>query len=209
MLAWVDHMYDLTYIPRGSKNIKGGYNDQIHTWTLHPPILVVLPKNLQLYYSKLKVKHKNRYPYKDEIFNDIVNCCNEEDAFFLEDMFNTYKPGRCGGLMILNENNTFRTYNEIWLGLANAYLEQRPVRGFDAECPSQTQIQTQNSAQYYYVYVNLNGRSSDYGKVFITYKEYLKSVRPAEYIRVSKKSMFCREINDQTAVLEELSKRDV
>lgn len=181
MLAWINTMYSTLYIPQNSRNIINGYcANRIYSWRLHPPILVELPKPLQAYYSDLKTRYKNRYPYKDEFLNDLVNVCNEEDADILDEIFNTYKPGQRCGLMILNECNKPQSYDERWVQNHKAWKDKIPVRGFDAD----------EKGNFYYVFANFHCMSMDYGKVLITYKEYINSDRLADYVSVTKKSMY-------------------
>ena len=178
-LHWVSNLYDITKIPTGSRGIKNGYTETSRTWKLHPPILVVMNDEMRRHYRTLKQRHSNRYPYKADLIRDLI-LSSSVDRSDLEDIFENYKPGRCGGVMALTEDNTLRSFSEHWSRNYQCHLDKTPIRGFDAFIPG----------NYFYIYANLNLYSSDYGKVLITYKEYVNNTVSAEYVNVSKNSRF-------------------
>jgi hypothetical protein len=186
-LQWVDNLYDVLYIPAGSRGIVNGYTDTIYNYMLHKPYLILMSKEMTRYYKTLKQSHGNRYPYKDELFEDLIKV---SDTYQNEiaDIFDTYEPGRCGGLSIITEYNAESTYRDHWCYNYKCYLNDEPVRGFDTSDPG----------NYYHVYVNLHIKSEQYGQVLVTYKEYINGPRKAEHVKVTVKSRFMAEINTVT-----------
>ncbi len=178
-LTWVNSMYDVLYIPTGSRGIIRGYTDTIHSYQLHKPYLLTMPIEMRRYYKTLKQLHGNRYPYKDELFEDLIKI---SDSYQVEisDIFDTYEPGRCGGLTIMTEYNAQSTYRDHWSYNYKCYMNGDPVRGFDVSEPG----------RYYHVYVNLHIYSEQYGQVLITYKEYINGTRTADNVKVNAKSRF-------------------
>ncbi len=128
----------------------------------------------------MKQKHGNRYPYKQEFIDTIIESANEFTVDLVERILDTYQPGRCGGLMILTENNAHRTFNDYWDYNYTSWINQTPVRGFDVVAPG----------KYYYLYANLNINSPQYGIVLITRKEYLNDKADSSYVKVKSNSRF-------------------
>ena len=94
-------------------------------------LLSSLPLLYQKHYRDLKEKFKNRYPYKDELYFDIMDLART-DQKKIEDILDNYQPGEHGGLMVLTENNKERSFREHWSANYRCYLEQKPTRGFEA-----------------------------------------------------------------------------
>ncbi len=180
MCTWMSNVYDITKIPSGSRGIVNGYTDNIKKWQLHPPLAVMLDMNTRSYFRALKQKHSNRYPYKQEFIDAVIQAADGISKSEIEHIFETHEPGRCGGLMILIETNAHRTFNDYWDYNYRSWLNQTPVRGFDVVAPG----------KYYYLYANLNINSPEYGVVLITRKEYLNSKPEAGYVRVKQSSRF-------------------
>lgn len=179
MLEWVNKHYDTNWIPRGSNGVLDGYNNTIVPWQLHMPIGLQLPDDAVEYYRALKMKHHNRYPYKDDITMDIVMASGDKRSL-LEDIFENYGAGPSGGLTIMTEFNAENSYYDHWVHNYQCYVNGQPTRGFDV----------QTHGKYYHVYVNLNRCSLQYGMVLVTYKEYVNNKVPANYVRVCAKSRF-------------------
>ena len=183
MLDWVQNWYSELLIPSGCKNVKNGKTNKVKKWNLHPPLLITLPNYLTQYYRELKIKHNNRYPYKEDLFDDIVRNSGENEELVRKIIASqTYHPGKCGGLMILTEANSFNSFKSFWSSNYKAYLSGKPVRGFDANNNGHNKL--------FYVFYNLNPNSDEYSKLLITYKEKLDSIREATYVTASNKSMY-------------------
>jgi hypothetical protein len=180
MCTWMSNVYDITKIPSGSRGIINGYTDNIKKWQLHPPMAVMLDTNTRSYFRALKQKHSNRYPYKQDFIDAVIQAADGISKSEIEHIFETHEPGRCGGLMILIETNAYRTFNDYWDYNYRSWLSQTPVRGFDVVAPG----------KYYYLYANLNINSPEYGVVLITRKEYLNSKPEVGYVRVKQSSRF-------------------
>ena len=184
MLKWVQSLYCKESIPSGSKNIQNGYSDKIKKWNINPPILISIPVEISDNYYRLKIKHNNRYPYKDDVIVDLMRYAEPEDKIKVEDIIDDYIPGKCGGLMVLNEENTKRSFDCHWNFNYKAALEKRPVRGFD------TTNESASESQFYYIYYNLNTNSKSYSSALIVYKERINAPREAEYVKPSSNSMY-------------------
>jgi hypothetical protein len=180
MCTWMTNVYDVTKIPSGSRGIINGYTDNIKKWQLHPPIAIMLDMNTRSYFRALKQQHGNRYPYKQEFIESLIQAADGTLKADVEYIFDTHEPGRCGGLMILLENNAHRTFHDYWDYNYKCWLNKTPVRGFDVVAPG----------KYYYMYANLNINSPEYGVVLITRKEYLNSKPEVGYVRVKHNSRF-------------------
>lgn len=185
MLKWVNHNFDQCFIPQGSKNVIGGHTDRVVKWQLHPPILVELPKIYTEYYRKLVETHKHRYPYRDEMLTDIIDLADPFNHTDVEKILTNYKPGKHGGLMILTEYNAEQSMTDHWNHNYIAFQKHIPVRGFDAD-----KDEDEAEGNFYYVFVNLNRFSTDYGKSLIVYKEYLNDVALANYVTAGSVSRF-------------------
>lgn len=185
MLGWVQSAYDIMKIPIGSKGIIGGYSEALlkKNWELHVPLRVHLDKDMRAYYRTLKQLHGNRYPYKQDLFIDLALAATADREKLIE-IFDTYQPGHCGGLMILTETNKPKSFKDHWSSNFQAYLDGRLVHCCDVRIPG----------KYFYVYVNLNIESLEYGNALVTYKEHIDtggepdkiSVRVKETSRFSK-----------------------
>jgi hypothetical protein len=180
MCTWMTNIYDVTKIPSGSRGIINGYNDTVKKWSLHPPIAIMLDIDTRSYFRALKQKHGNRYPYKQEFIDNLIDSTQSRHLDLIEKIFNTYEPGRCGGLMILTENSAHRTLHDYWDYNYNSWLNQTPVRGFDVVAPG----------KYYYIYANLNIKSPQYGIVLVTRKEYINDKGSSSYVKVKSTSRF-------------------
>lgn len=182
MLEWVNASYDMCYIPQGSKAIIGGYTDKVVRWKLHPPIMVELPIPYQTYYRDKKEEFGNRYPYKDDVIIDLVDVAIGDDVAVLERVLENYTPGKHGGLMVLTEHNADTSLRDHWNHNYECYKKGRPTRGFEAD-PS-------TGDKFYYIFMNLNRFSEDYGKVLVVYKELINDKTEADYVIVNPKSRF-------------------
>jgi len=183
MLWWVNNHYDAKYIPQGSRDIIRGYHGRKVKWQTHPPILVVLPTLYREYYRDLKEKHRNRYPYKDELLYDLASV-SIGDETKLEDIFDNYHPGKYGGLMVLWEFNKQRSFHEQWFNNYQSYLRNKPCGTFEAKTKFTT------AKKFYYVFVNLNKYSKQFGYAVILYKELVNDKIESDYVAVSDKSRF-------------------
>lgn len=186
MYYWINHGFDRELIPAGCRRVRNGLRPNAKKWNNHPPIAVKLTEDYRTQFSDLKMLYGNRYPYKEEMFDAIIDCCTDVvDKEQLYTIREDYQPGRCGGLMILTEFNADRTFKDNWIRLFNAYLTKTPVRGFDA-------IQTEEHQKFYYMFVNLNINDEQYGWALITYKEHLgeNDIGVANYVTASETSMF-------------------
>lgn len=181
---WFINMFDVTKIPKGSKAIINGYADKILKWELHPSIGVKLSNALTAEYRSLKQFHGHRYPYKWELFEDIIASADGNIQSELARIFSDYEVGPGGGLMVLTENNVARSFAEHWIGNYYNHLKGKPVRGFD--------VNDDHTGSYYYVYVNLNIKSLQYGYVLVTYKEYVGKNKGKTHILVNPKSRFSK-----------------
>lgn len=189
MLEWMTEIYNITKIPIGSKGVIGGHSDKIKRWKLHPPLAVFMDLDARSYFRSLKQKHGNRYSYKHELYQALMDQASQDIYNQVEDILTLYEPGRCGGLMIMTENNTRRSFSEHWCHNYICYLQRKPVRGFDAFFPG----------KYYYVFVNLDITSTEYGCALITYKEYIDNVEQgSDHVLVKDKSRFSiRALRDE------------
>jgi hypothetical protein len=162
MLNWVQTGFSQGHIPAGSRGIVRGYTGVPQTWVLHPPLAVPLDARLTAYYRDLKMKHGNRYPFREELLTDIQLSATGDRAR-LERIFSTYAPGKCGGMMILTEANVARSYRENWgLNYARA-VKGEPVGTFLTAAGAYP--------GHYYVYLDLHRHSSTYGTALVVYKE--------------------------------------
>lgn len=166
MLGWVQAAYDIMKIPIGSKGIVGGFSENLmkRNWELHQPIPVPLDQNMRTYYRALKQRHGNRYPYKNDLFIDLALAATANREKIIN-IFETYKPGHCGGLMILTESNKPKSFRDHWTSNFVACREGKQVHCCEVNVPG----------KYFYVYVNLNIESLEYGTALITYKEHIKA----------------------------------
>jgi hypothetical protein len=167
MLTWVQSAYDIMKIPIGSKGIVGGYSEHLlkRNWELHQPLLVHLDSDMRSYYRSLKQQHGHRYPYKGDLFTDLALSATIDRERIIE-IFETYKPGHCGGLMIMTESNKPKSFKDHWSGNFRAYKAQKLVH-----CCN---VDLNRPGKYFYVYVNLNIESLEYGNALITYKEHVQ-----------------------------------
>jgi hypothetical protein len=167
MLGWVQSAYDIMKIPIGSKGIVGGYSEHLlkHNWELHRPILVPLDENMRAYYRTLKQLHGNRYPYKMDLFVDLALSATVDREKIIS-IFETYKPGHCGGLMILTESNKPQSFRDHWTSNFRSFKAGKLVHCCD--------VQGCSPGKYFYVYVNLNIESREYGNALVTYKEHVQ-----------------------------------
>lgn len=167
MLNWVKSAYDIMKIPIGCKGVIGGYSEQLlkRNWELHVPIAVHMDQDMRSYYRTLKQKHGNRYPYKRDLFIDLV-LASTSDIELLKNIFDTYEPGHCGGLMILTEDNKPKSFKDHWTSNFRAHIDGKLVHCCD--------IDNNKPGRYFYIYVNLNIESYEYGIALITYKEHVQ-----------------------------------
>lgn len=163
MAKWINSAYDTMKIPRGSKGIVGGMSDTERNWALHIPYRVVMDNDMQAYYRTLKQLHGNRYPYKDELFVDLALSATDDREAII-DILEEYQPGHCGGLMILTEENKPKSFNDHWVHNYDAYCKGKFVHCCNTA--------NNKPGKYFYVYVNLNIQSLQYGMALITYKEH-------------------------------------
>lgn len=182
MLEWVNKHYDISWIPQGSRGVLNGYSDKVLPWQLHVPIGLQLSPDATCYYRELKMKHRNRYPFKEDLMMDILLTSGDQRTK-IDNIFETYTPSHSGGLTIMTEFNADHSYLDHWIHNYQCYSNGQPTRGFDANPDN-------SSGKYYHIYVNLNRGSPQYGLVLITYKEYINGKIPANYVRVTNKSRF-------------------
>lgn len=163
MAKWIDSAYDVMKIPRGSKGIIGGMSNIERNWALHTPYRVLMDGDMQAHYRALKQYHGNRYPYKDELLVDLALSATDDREDII-DILEGYEPGHCGGLMILTEENKPKSFRDHWIHNYDAYCKGKFVHCCD--------ILHNKPGKYFYVYVNLNIQSLEYGTALITYKEH-------------------------------------
>ena len=168
MLEWINSAYDTMKIPAGSKGIVGGFTEKIgdSCWEKHVPLMVKMDSDMRSYYRAKKQQNGNRYPYKDELFGDLVLTATDSRSKIINILEN-YKPGSCGGLMVLTENNAKKSFSDHWTNNYSSYLNNTLVHCCNVE--------NHKSGNYFYVYVNLNINSSSYGMALITYKEHIST----------------------------------
>ena len=166
MLEWIKSSYDTMKIPAGSKGIVGGFTQKISgsCWEKHVPLMIKMDRDMRSYYRAKKQQYGNRYPYKDELFRDLALTATDSRSKIINILEN-YKPGSCGGLMILTENNAKKSFNDHWSGNYSSCLNNTFVH-----CCN---VDGHKPGNYYYVYVNLNINSPSYGTALITYKEHV------------------------------------
>jgi len=179
---WFENMFDVTKIPKGSKAIVNGYADKMLKWELHPCIGIKLSSDLCAFYRALKQTHTHRYPYKWELFEDLIDSADGSIQSELSRILSDYEVGPGGGLMVLTENNAVRSFAEHWIGNYYNHLKGKPVRGFN--------VNDEVTGSFYYVYVNLNIKSLQYGYALVTYKEYVGKNKGKQHILVNPKSRF-------------------
>jgi hypothetical protein len=184
MLNWVQSLYCKESIPNCSKNIQNGYIDKVKKWSSHPPIIIDIPKEISDIYYRLKIDNHNRYPYKEDVLVDILRYSEPEDENKVEEILDDYVPGKCGGLMILNEENKPKSYKCHWDFNYKAAIAQKPVRGFD------TTNESMDDTCFYYIYYNLNTNSDSYSKALLIYKERIFASRDADYVQPNLSSMY-------------------
>jgi len=189
MLEWVNKSFDPCYIPQGSRSIIGGYTDKEIKWKLHPPIMVDLPDNIMPWYLEQKKTHCNRYPYKDEVICDLAEYAIGNDRVTLDKILNTYTPGKHGGLMILTEKNAEQSFVDHWHHNYQCYLKSVPTRGFEAEAEAEAEPYDGEN-KFYYIFINLNKFSDEFGKALVVYKELINSKTEADYVTVNSKSRY-------------------
>lgn len=161
---WVQNVLSPEYIPSGCRNVSGGTGRNLtKNWVQHIPILVKLTSDQIDQFTALKVKHRNRYPYKQLLIDELlsVSTCRK-----LHDVLKTYNPGTNGGLMVLTDTNTSRSFKTNWDLNYDAIGKRKAVRGFIAD--------ENDGPNQYYIYVNLNKFSNTYGYAVVTYKEIRK-----------------------------------
>lgn len=183
-LDWITHLYDPRYIPVRSRDVANGHSDRITSWNLHVPLYVQLPDSERKYYRYLKQLHGNRYPYKDILFDAIIDAADINQAEVTRVLLD-YKASRCGGVTVITEHNAASTYKDHWCHNWNSYVVGDPVRGFVTAGKGIVGV-----TNLYHVFVNLHLDSPQYGAVLITYKEYIDGEREATAVRVSSKSRF-------------------
>ena len=183
MLKWTKSAYSDQYVPRGSRSVLNGHADRREGWNLHPPICVELSEKDQEYYRGLKMKSKNRYPYKQDIFLDIIASAGPLDKETVEKVIKNYRPGKCGGLMVLTEFNATRTIRDYWNEPFECYIKRMPCSNVD--------LCAKENNEYFYVYVNLIRGSKDYGKALVVYKERITDQdTESNFTHINSKSRF-------------------
>lgn len=162
ILEWISSAYDVMKIPMGSKGILGGYSEAVaeSEWALHTPVLVKMDSDMSAHYRALKQRHGDRYPYKVEMFEDLAHS---DDTELSSEIFSNYKAGQCGGLMILTEDNQPKSFRDHWEHNYQAWKEGKFVHCCNAL----------TAGKYFYVYVNLHIKSTEYGLALVTYKEHI------------------------------------
>jgi hypothetical protein len=143
------------------------------------------------------MKHGNRYPFREELLTDIQLSATGDRAL-IEQIFSTYAPGKCGGIMILTEANVARSYRENWgLNYARA-VKGEPVGNFLTAAGAYP--------GHYYVYLDLHRHSNTYGTALVIYKEPglpgpVDPVDPpgVKYIGVVPKSRYCPVVSSLRA----------
>ena len=171
MLHWVQQGFAPECIPAGSRGILHGYTGEAQDWTYHPPLAVQLTGGALAAYRDQKMTHGNRYPYREALFADLIHSATGDRAL-VERILTTYAPGKCGGLMILTENNVARSYRENWGLNYKRYLAGQPVGNFLTHSGGR-------HAGHYYVYVDLHRHSGTYGWALVVYKEGGEALPPS------------------------------
>lgn len=166
MMKWIQSAYDVMKIPMGSKGIIGGYSAILEerNWELHTPLLIAMDSDMRSHYRTLKQQCGNRYPYKEQFFVDLALTATDNREKII-DILENYEPGHCGGLMILTEDNKSKSFRDHWSSNYKACVD-----GTYVHCCN---VDTQLPGKYFYIYVNLNMQSSEYGAVLVTYKEHV------------------------------------
>lgn len=186
MLKLVERDFSLTALPCKSKYIKNGLKGKNH-WTRNVPLSIKLNTFEQGYYDGLKREHRNRYPYKDELVQDILDVVKPDGKIY--QVLTTYLPGKCGGLMILNSENRESSFNRHWRTIYQAWKNNRPIGGYGSDYQSLP-------GNYYYIYINLHKKYKDdedqYGRILITYGGYVENTDQleAKYIGLKSESRY-------------------
>lgn len=176
---WINHTFDIAKIPKGSRYVINGHSNAVKKWHTHPPFCVKLSDDMRVHYRRLKQIHGNRYPYKTDFLEELIDCA-DIDRSDVEEILTTYQPGHCGGLMILTEDNKLKSFNEHWGHNYVSFLKSNPVRCCEETTPG----------RYFYVYVNLNVHSVQYGLALVTYMEYINAPRDSLHVKVNNRSRF-------------------
>jgi hypothetical protein len=186
MLEWVKTGFDAAFIPARSRAILNGYGGSTSSedWVYHPPLIIELDRKNADYYREEKLEHGNRYPYRETLITDLILSASV-DQVKIQDIFENYLPGKCGGLMALTEFNVKRSFHENWENNYTKGQKGLPSGNFlTSDGPEAT--------GYYYIYLNLHIASVEYGSAVVLYKER-KSVHnncPVKYVSVNKRSRF-------------------
>jgi hypothetical protein len=137
------------------------------------------------------LQHGPRYPYKADFLATLKvaaeRCLTDDRLNVFERIMEEYRPTRDGGLMILTEHNAKRSFQDFWCRPYAAVLAGRPTYSFN--CPQY--------GKWYYIYVNLNLDSPEFGYVLVTYKERLLAgqTRSGQYARVNNHSRFSDDVS--------------
>jgi len=191
MLHWINTNFNIGYIPIKCRSIIGGCKYDVNNmsnWKLHVPIHVELLDRFIIPFMNLKIKHGNRYPYRDVLKRAILESVESDVFEKIKHIFDYYLYGKHGGLMVFGESNSYRSYKEHFLGNYNSYLKGKSVRGFIVD---ESQI---NDEDYRFYYIICNMRKDEFiGSCIIIYKEFICSydeISPVE-TKLKNTSRFC------------------
>lgn len=184
---WFSSVFDLVKIPGRSKYVIGGYRKgSVDKWVSHPPYCTVFSRDQASTYRSMKQRYGNRYPYKYNLIEDFIDSVDGTIKEEVQKILSEYMPGPNGGVMILTEENSGRSYREHWIGNFKKFIEKSPAGGFNTyQLPA---------GKYFYIFVNLNIYSPCYGYGLLIYKEYNYSSSDSKfYAKTNKKSRFYQE----------------
>jgi hypothetical protein len=188
MLEWIKTGFDPAFIPSRSRAILNGYggSSSPEDWVYHPPLIIELDRKNADYYRAAKLEHGNRYPYRETLMMDLLLSATT-DRTKIENIFDHYVPGKCGGLMALTEFNVKRSFHENW---ENNYTKAK--KGLPSGNFLTRDGMTPSPAGYYYIYLNLHTTSLQYGAALVIYKERKSAHNncAVKYVSVNKRSRF-------------------
>ena len=186
MLEWVKTGFDAAFIPSHSRAILNGYggSSSPEDWVYHPPLIIELDRKNADYYRAAKLEHGNRYPYRETLITDLILSAAGERKK-IEDIFDHYLPGKCGGLMALTEFNVKRSFHENWENNFSKGQKGLPSGNFLTHDGPE-------AAGYYYIYLNLHLTSPEYVSAVLVYKERKTAHNncPVKYVSVNNRSRF-------------------
>lgn len=184
---WIQSRYSIMMIPAGGSHVVNGFHEG-QNWDTHVPIFVPLynscGKNHRCSMHSCEVRFLytqtfHRHSCKENVIELIKKMRSDDDD--VQRILNDYKPGKCGGVMVLSEYNSLSSIRSNWDMVLRRYQQNRPCGKSFSVC---------QPGNYYYIYVNMLQSSPYFGTALIVYKEFLKSGQGISNIGVCEKSRF-------------------